>query len=58
MFWDRKGMILLGFMKPRLTINSAPYVMMLTKLKATISRVSKEKNTVSCNMIMPGPIPV
>jgi histone-lysine N-methyltransferase SETMAR len=44
-FWDRKGLILLDFLKPRQTINSDRYIVMLAKLKAQISRVRPEKKT-------------
>jgi hypothetical protein len=44
-FWDRKGVILLDFLEPRKTINSDHYIMMLTKLKARVSRVRPEKKT-------------
>ena len=44
-FWDRKGVILLGFLEPRQTINSDCFIAMLTKLKAQISRVRPEKKT-------------
>jgi hypothetical protein len=33
-FWDRKGVILLDFLEPGLTVNSDRYIMMLTELKA------------------------
>jgi hypothetical protein len=42
-FWDRKGVILLGFLKPSHTINSDHYIETLTKLKARISRLRPEK---------------
>jgi len=44
-FWDRKGVILLDFLETRQTINSDCYIVMLTKLKAQISRVRPEKKT-------------
>jgi len=44
-FWDRKGVILLDFLEPRQTINPDRYIVMLTKLKARISRVRPEKKT-------------
>jgi len=43
--WDRKGVILLVFLEPRLTINSDLYIAMPTKLKARISGVRPEKKT-------------
>ena len=58
-FWDRKEVILLVSLKPRQAINSDHCVMMLTKLKAQISRVSQRgKQPFSCSSITPGPIPV
>jgi len=42
-FWDRKGVILLNFLEPGQTINSDHYIVILTKLKARISRVRPEK---------------
>jgi histone-lysine N-methyltransferase SETMAR len=44
-FWDRKGVIILDFIKPEQSINSDCYIMMVTKLKARISRVRPEKKT-------------
>jgi len=44
-FRDRKGVILLDFLEPGQTMNSDRYIMMLTKLKARISRVRPEKKT-------------
>ena len=44
-FWDRKGVILLDFLKPGQTIDSDRYIATLTKLKAPISRVRPEKKT-------------
>ena len=43
--WDRKAVILLGFLEPAQTINSDYYIRMLTKLKGWISRVRPEKQT-------------
>jgi hypothetical protein len=53
-FWDSKGVILLDFLQPENTINPDCYIATLTKLKAWLLRVKP----LSCNMIMPGPIPV
>jgi histone-lysine N-methyltransferase SETMAR len=44
-FWERKGVILLGFLEPGQTVNSDYYIVTLTKLKAQISRVRPEKKT-------------
>ena len=44
-FWDRKWVILLDFLKPGQTIISDRYIATLTKLKAWISRVRPEKKT-------------
>ena len=44
-FWNKRGMILLDFLKTRQTINSDCYIMTLTKLKVQISRVRPEKKT-------------
>jgi len=43
-FWDRKGVILLDFLEPGLTINSDRYIRTLTKLKAQISSQAREEN--------------
>ena len=42
-FWDRKGVILRDFLEPGKTVNSDCSIVMLTKLKAWISRVSPGK---------------
>jgi hypothetical protein len=42
-FWDRKGVILVGFLEQDLTINAARYVETLKKLKSRIARVQPEK---------------
>lgn len=44
-FWDRKRVVLLDFLEPNPTINSDPYLVTLTKLKAGISRIRLEKTT-------------
>jgi hypothetical protein len=44
-FWDRKGAILLGFLKPGQTINSDRYTATLTKLKVRISKFRPEKKS-------------
>ena len=33
-FWDRKGTLLLDFLEALQTVNSDPFIVMLTKLKA------------------------
>lgn len=42
-FWNRKGVMLLDFLKPGQTINSDHYNMMITELKAQTSRSGPEK---------------
>jgi histone-lysine N-methyltransferase SETMAR len=42
-FWDRKGVILVGFLEQGLTINAAHYVETLRKLKSRIALVWPEK---------------
>lgn len=44
-FWNRKGVILLDFLKPGLAINSDHCTVTLTKLIARISRIRPEKKT-------------
>ena len=44
-FWDRKGVIILDFLKPRKTISSDLYVALLNKLKARTSTARPEKKT-------------
>jgi len=44
-FWDRKGVIFLDFLKSGQANNSDHYIATLTKLKARISRVRPEKKT-------------
>jgi hypothetical protein len=43
-FWGKKGVIILDFLKPGETINSNRYIATLTKLKARISGQAKEDN--------------
>jgi len=44
-FWHRKWVILLDFLEPKQTLNSAGYITTLTKLKAQTARVRPEEKT-------------
>lgn len=57
-FWARKGVILLGFLEPRETINSECYIVTLSWGLKLPESGQRRRWPFSCNMVMPGSIPV
>jgi len=45
-FWDRKDVILIGFLELRQTINSDRFITKLSNMKTPTSRVRPEEKTI------------